>query len=29
MLGEAVALANGDSGERKEVRGKWRTTRGR
>jgi hypothetical protein len=29
MLGEAVALTNEDSGEGKEVKGKWRTTRGR
>jgi hypothetical protein len=29
MLGEAMALANEDSEEGKEVRGKWRTTRGR
>jgi hypothetical protein len=29
MLGEAVALANEDSGEGKEVRGKWRTMHGR
>jgi hypothetical protein len=28
-LGEAVACAKEDSGEGEEVRGKWRTTRGR